>query len=188
MQCLWKYNAMLLQLRSQLCFLCLHSLVKTEANIRIRDQISENPRRSRGFSPAREFSQTLPRFSTGYGDTDNMFYFFYTIIAFIVHKEKNDIRSAYSKFSQLGDSQTKLLTPFSCFISLWKHTCRPIKTHVLSKLLYKYNLKIKVKKWSELWTIYLSPCLLTRSDLRKVAHRLLTGGRTWEGVLIIWRQ
>ena len=24
---------------------------------------------------------------------------------------------------------------FSCFIVLWKHTCRPIKTHILSKLL-----------------------------------------------------
>ena len=41
---------------------------------RIREQISEiNPRHSRGFSPARESSQTLPRFSTGYGGTDNMF-------------------------------------------------------------------------------------------------------------------
>ena len=42
---------------------------------RIREQISENPRRSGGFSPAREFSQTLPRFSPGYGGTENMFCF-----------------------------------------------------------------------------------------------------------------
>ena len=102
---------------------------------RIREQISENPRRSRGFSPAREFLQTLPRFSRGYGGTD-MFYFFYKII-FIVNKEKDDIRSVYCIFSQLGDRKTKLLTPLSCFITLWKHTCRPIKTHVLSKLFYK---------------------------------------------------
>ena len=72
----------------------------------------------RGFSPDREFSQTLPRFSTGYGGTDNMFYLFYKIIIFSVNKEKDDIRSAYSKFSQLGNSQTTLLTPFSCFIAL----------------------------------------------------------------------
>ena len=39
-----------------------------------------------------------PRFSPGYGGTDNMFYFFYKIIIFIVNKEKDDIRSAYSKF------------------------------------------------------------------------------------------
>ena len=97
----------------------------------IREQISENPRRSQGFSPAREFSQTLPRFSTGCGGTDNMFYFFYKIIIFIANKEKDDIQSTYCKFSQLGDScQTTLLTPFLCFIVLWKHTCRPIKTHV----------------------------------------------------------
>ena len=32
-------------------------------------------RHSRGFSPAQEFSQTLPRLSTGYKDTENMFYF-----------------------------------------------------------------------------------------------------------------
>ena len=63
-------------------------------------------------------------------------YFFYKIIIFIANKKKDDIQSAYCKFSQLGDSQTTLLTSFSCFIALWKHTCRPIKTHVLSKLFY----------------------------------------------------
>ena len=77
-------------------FPCLHSLVKTEANV------WENSRRSRGFSPAREFSQTLPWFSTGYGGTDNMFYLFYEIIIFSVNKEKDDIRSVYCKLSQLG--------------------------------------------------------------------------------------
>ena len=41
-----------------------------------------------------------------------MFYFFYKIIILIVNKEKDDIRSAYCKFSQLRDSQTTLLTPF----------------------------------------------------------------------------
>ena len=46
------------------------------------------------------------------------FVFFYKIVIFIVNKEKDDIRSAYCKFSQLRDSQTTLLTPFSCFIAL----------------------------------------------------------------------
>ena len=49
---------------------------------RIREQISENPRLRLGFSLAREFSQTLPRFSTGYEGAENMFYFFYKIIIF----------------------------------------------------------------------------------------------------------
>ena len=61
-------------------------------------------------SPAREFSQTLPKFSIGYGGTDNIFYFFYKIIIFSLNKEKDDIRSAYRKFLELGDSQTTLLT------------------------------------------------------------------------------
>ena len=31
----------------------------------------------------------------------------------------------------------QLLTSFLRFIALWKHTCRPVKTHVLSKLCYR---------------------------------------------------
>ena len=52
-----------------------------------------------------EFSQTLPRFATGYGGTDNKFYFFYKIIIFNLFKEKDDIWSTYCKFPKLGDSQ-----------------------------------------------------------------------------------
>ena len=76
-------------------------------------QISENSRRSRGFSPAREFTQTLPRFSTAYGGTDNMFYFFYEIMIFSLNKEKDEIRSAYCKFLQLGNSQPYCSRHFS---------------------------------------------------------------------------
>ena len=65
---------------------------------RIREQIRENLICSRGFSPvrgfshAREFSQTLPLFSApGYEGTENMFYFFYKMI-FLHSEEKDDIR------------------------------------------------------------------------------------------------
>ena len=51
--------------------------------------------RSRGFSTARQFSQTLPSFSPGYEGTENMFYFFYKIIIFRLYKKKGNIRSAY---------------------------------------------------------------------------------------------
>ena len=34
-----------------------------------------------------------------------------------------------------------ILTSFLCFTALWKHTCWPIKTHVLSKLFYKNKTK-----------------------------------------------
>ena len=123
-----------LHLRNKTCFPCLHSL-----NSRADQWKPE-------FSLAREFSQTLPRFSTGYGGTENMFYFFHKIIIFMVNKEKDDIRSAYCEFSQLWDSQTTLLTSFSCFIALWKHTCGPIETHVLSKLFYKINYSILLQQ------------------------------------------
>ena len=100
-------------------FVTLTYYMKTEANVWENSGADQwNPRRSQGFSPAPEFSQTLPRFSTGYGGTVNMFYFFYKIIIFIVNKEKDDIRSAYGKFSELGDSHITLLTSFSCFIAL----------------------------------------------------------------------
>ena len=57
---------------------------------RIRKQIIENPRRSQGFSPTREFSQEVLCSST-----KNMFYFLNKIINFRLNKEKDDIRSAY---------------------------------------------------------------------------------------------
>ena len=172
---------------------------------RIRGQISENRRCSQGFSHAREFSQTLPRFSPGCEGTVNMFYFFYKIIIFCLNKagpaehgglggcspppptflQSNENENGelfvslkkalnqpptqnfvppglqrerlYTKgmcilkflswncnFSQLDrDNNNKteltiLLSSFSCFIALWKHTCRPIKAHILSKLFYKF--------------------------------------------------
>ena len=77
-----------IHLGNKKCSPCLQSLVKNEANV------WENSRRSRGFPPAREFSQTLPRFSPGYEGTENMFYFFYKIIIFCFNKEKDFIRSA----------------------------------------------------------------------------------------------
>ena len=67
---------------------------------RIWEQIVKTRDAVEGFSPAREFSQTLLRFSTGYEGTDNMFYFFYKIFIFIVNKEKDGLRSKYCKFSQ----------------------------------------------------------------------------------------
>ena len=100
----------------------------------------------------------MPRLLTGYGGTDNMFSFFHKIIIFIVNKEKDYIRSSYCKFSQLGGNQTTLLTSFSCFIGLWKHTCWSINTHVLSKLFYK----VSWKKLKSTYAIPISPFSLLR--------------------------
>ena len=75
--------------------------------------------------------KTQSRFSTGYGGTENIFYFFYNIIIFRLNKEKNVIRSSYVYFNffhenvnshNLEIEPTILLTSFPCFITLWNHT------------------------------------------------------------------
>ena len=92
----------------------------------------------------REFSQTLPRFSPGYEGKENMFFFFYKIIDLFsfLTKRKTIYEALMLHFNffretvnshNLETAVTLLLTPFSCFIALWKHNCRPIKTHVLSR-------------------------------------------------------
>ena len=72
--------------------------MKTETFGRIQEQISEELRCSEGFSPAREFSQTLSRFSPGYEATENMFDFFYKNI-FHLNKEIDDIQIACVYFN-----------------------------------------------------------------------------------------
>ena len=124
-------------LRNKACFPWLYSLVKIEANV------WENSRADQ-WKPETQLrifscSRVLTKLCRGFHHAmkaQTTFYFFFKIIICIVNKEKGDIQSAHCKFSQLGDSQTSLLTPFSCVIALWKHTRRPIKTHVLYKLFY----------------------------------------------------
>ena len=49
------------------------------------------------------------------------------------------------KFSQLANYTAK---SFSCFIALWKHTCKSIKTYVLSKWFYRISfITLKHKKY-----------------------------------------
>ena len=65
-----------------------------------------------------------------------MFYFFYKIIIFRLNKEKDDIRSAYVYFSffyETVNSQLELANHISQRYE--KHTCRPIKTHVQTKII-----------------------------------------------------
>ena len=68
------------------------------------EKISENPRRSRGFSPAREFSQTLPRLSPGYECTENIICFLYKLIIFLFNKDKARMYTLISVM-KVGDSQ-----------------------------------------------------------------------------------
>ena len=105
-----KNNYSNLDLRNKTCFPCLHSLVKTEANV-------WGNLRADQWKTCSRILTNFPDVFNRLWSTNNMFYFFYKIIIFIVNK-KDDIRSASCKFSQLGDSQTTLFTPFSCFIAL----------------------------------------------------------------------
>ena len=58
------------------------------------------------FSPAQEFSQTLPKFSLGYGGTDNTFYFFCKTISFRLNKEKDNVQSIYVYFNFFHETVT----------------------------------------------------------------------------------
>ena len=100
------------------------SPVKTEANDwEIWEQLSENLRCSREFSPAREFSQSLPRFTQAMKAQTTCFISFIKSLFSVLTKRKTICEAVtFSKFSQLEDSQTTLLTSFSSFIALWKHT------------------------------------------------------------------
>ena len=118
-------------------FLC--ALMKTEArSLKTRDAVEDF------HLLVHELSQTLPRFSPGYDGRENMFYFFYKIITFWLYKKKDDILNVFVQFCFFYESVNSynletvryIAHVNSCFIALWKHTCSPIKTHVLSKLFY----------------------------------------------------
>ena len=97
---------------------------KRRAFERLREQIK--------WKTAREFSQTLPRFSPGYEGTDNYSYFFYkNIILFDLSKRKTLYEArmcSFLSFMKLKVLATRRqlitsLTIFSCFIALYKYTC-----------------------------------------------------------------
>ena len=138
------------QLGKKTCSPCLFSLVKTETNVWenwIADQW-KGETQSRVFTCSIIF-RNFPRFPPVYEGTDNM-YFFYKFVIFRFNKEKDYIRSAYVclnffhetilTFHNLETEPTILRTSFPCSIAPWKHTCRPIKTRVLSKSFYNPHL------------------------------------------------
>ena len=131
--------------------------MKTEVNV------WENSRADQWKPKTQSWIFTCSRILTNFAESFTRLWrhgenvnFFYKIIIFCLNKEKDDIRSAYVYFNFIhetvnsNNSETEptiLLTSFSCFIVLWKHTCRPIKTHVLSKLFYKINYLFIKKQW-----------------------------------------
>ena len=72
-------------------------------------------------------------------------------LLFSVLTKRKTIYKARTINSYNSEPQTTtLLTSFSCFAALWKHTCWPIKTNVLSKLFYKQHQ----------WRLLLSLCFV----------------------------
>ena len=80
--------------------------------------------------------------------TENMFYLVYKIIIFLLNKEKDVIRSANVYFNffheTVNSHNLETVNHIVHFIfvrvlqgAMKTHLCRPIKTHVLSKLFYK---------------------------------------------------
>ena len=127
-------------LRNKTCSPCLHNLVKTDANFweNSRADYWKPETQLRVFTRSR-ILKTLPSFPPGYEDTENIFYFFYKII-FRLSKKKDDkiIRRAYVYFNFFHKTvnsynlETANHNAHVIFVlyTLWKHTCRPIKTHV----------------------------------------------------------
>ena len=104
---------------------------------------NDSMRCNRRFSPAREFSQTLPRIFTGYEGTNNMFYFFYEIIIFRLNKEKDYIRSAYVYLNFFHKTVTSCNLETEPNIFLVLHSAintlvdQSKRLELLSKLFYK---------------------------------------------------
>ena len=84
--------------------------------------------------------------------SDNMFYFFIKLLFSILTKRKTLYEAhMYTYLNFFHETETShnwetqptiifIATSISCFIALWKHTYRPIKTHVLSKLFYRIQI------------------------------------------------
>ena len=81
------------ELRNKTCFPCLHSLVKLRQTFgRIREQISENPRRSRGFHMLKNSHKFCHGFQQTMEPRTTCFIFFYKIIIFIVNKRERQYK------------------------------------------------------------------------------------------------
>ena len=119
--CLYKW-ILVGYLRNETCSPCLHSLAKNEVNVLENSRADQwKGNRSWGFSPAREFSQTLPKFSPGYEGTDNMLHLFYKTIIFRLKEEKDNIRGAYVYFNFFHETTKHVIVLlYEYFLFLYK--------------------------------------------------------------------
>ena len=90
---------------------------------------------------------------------------------------------------------TIFLMLFSCFIALWKHTCRPNRLHVLSELFNKYYSIPKLYniiciwaclEWQELWMLGILGSILNHAMGWIFLWHSLTAHHPWTWMLICW--
>ena len=100
----------------------------------IREQINENPRRSREFHLLENSHKLCRGFQQVIKAQKTCFIFLWKTIC----KARMYSYISFMKLYILitWRQPVILLTSFSYFIALWKHTCRQVKTHVTSKLFY----------------------------------------------------
>ena len=116
-------------LRNKTCFPCLHSLVWDNSRALMRSVKTRNA--VEGFhllenshKPCRCFQQAMEARIT-------CFISFIKLLFSVLTKRKT-IYEAHTVNSYNSEPQsTTLLPSFLCFITLWKHTCRPIKIILL---------------------------------------------------------
>ena len=118
--------SVVLYLRNKTCFPCLHSLVKTEANVweNLRADQWKPKMQSRLFTCSRNLTNFAKVFNRLWRHTQHVLFLLYKIIIFSVNNEKDSMQSSYCKFSQLGGSQTT-------FIFMLPSA---MKTHLLTNL------------------------------------------------------
>ena len=94
---------------------------------KIREQISENPRRSRGFSPAREFSQALLRFSTDKKEQKTCFISLIKLIFSLLTKRKTiyEARTVNSQRQSNHIAHTIFVLHSFTLVDQSKHTYCP---------------------------------------------------------------
>ena len=130
----------LLHLRNKTCFPPLHVLVKIAANVWENSRADQwKPEtQSRVFTCSRILKNFAEVFNRLWRHGQHVFISFIELLFSVLTKRKTiyDARTVNSHNSE--PQSITLLTSFSCFITLRKHTCRPIRTQTLSKL--NYNL------------------------------------------------
>ena len=147
-----------LYLRNKTCFPCLHNLVKTEVNVWENSRADQwKPEtQSRVFTSSRIRTNFAEFFNRLWIEARTTCFISFIKLLFSVLTKRKTMYEARTVNSHNSETVNHIAHAISCFIGLWKHTCRPIKTHVLSKLLYNI-----------FWNTKKSPAVMRHGNLKR---------------------